>query len=197
MQVILGIGNPGSRYSLNRHNVGFLLLDNLADYFKIKFKPADGNYFSASGTVNDTSFNLIKPSGYVNNSGIAAKELIERFEIDSENMLVVCDDVNLDFGRLRIRKSGGDGGHNGLRSIIYHLNSNKFPRLRIGVGNPEQNINLVDFVLSDFNKDELSSLNEVFSKATTLIVEFIKGGITGILEANSKLGKTIKPDEKA
>ncbi|HLG31664.1 MAG TPA: aminoacyl-tRNA hydrolase [Ignavibacteriaceae bacterium] len=189
MQAILGIGNLGSRYRLNRHNAGFLLLDQFADGSGVNFKSSHGNYFLAEGTFYGSKFSLIKPANYVNNSGIAAKEVVEHYKIGLENLLVICDDVNLDFGELRIRKSGEDGGHNGLRSIIYHLNSNKFPRLRIGVRNKENQIDLVEFVLSDFTKEEILTLKEIFNTASSLLSEFIRGGIKGMLEANSKLRK--------
>ena len=192
MQAILGIGNPGSRYKLNRHNAGFLLLDKFADTIRVNFKPSQRDYFHANGTLYGTNFILIKPANYVNNSGIAASEVVEHYHIELENLLVICDDVNLDFGKLRIRKSGGDGGHNGLRSIIYHLNSNNFPRLRIGVRNQESQKDLVEFVLSDFTKVEFAALKEIFNTASSLLTEFISGGISGMLEANSKLRKNDK-----
>ena len=192
MRAILGIGNPGSRYKLNRHNAGFLLLDKFADTIRVNFKPSQRDYFHANGTLYGTNFILIKPANYVNNSGIAASKVVEHHHIELENLLIICDDVNLDFGKLRIRKSGGDGGHNGLRSIIYHLNSNNFPRLRIGVRNQESQKDLVEFVLSDFTKAEFVTLNEIFNTAASLLTEFISGGLNGMLEANSKLRKNDK-----
>lgn len=187
MQAILGIGNPGSGYKFNRHNAGFLLLDHFADTIGVNFKSSYGNYFQAKGNIAGTEFILIKPGNYVNNSGITVKEVFERYDIELENLFVICDDINLDFGKIRIRKSGGDGGHNGLRSIIYHLNSNKFPRLRIGVKNKELQKDLVEFVLSDFTKEEFLTLKEIFNTSSPMLTEFIRGGVNGMLEANSKL----------
>jgi peptidyl-tRNA hydrolase, PTH1 family len=185
VQLIFGIGNPGSRYQFNRHNAGFLLLDHFARSLGVEFKASKGDYFKAEGLLDDFSFLLIKPSNYVNNSGIAARQIIDHYSLTLDQMLVVCDDVNLDLGRLRVRKSGGDGGHNGLGSIIYHLNSNDFPRLRIGIRNQQLESDLVEFVLSDFNNEELITLKGVFEKASSLVTEFIKKGISGMLELNS------------
>jgi PTH1 family peptidyl-tRNA hydrolase len=191
VRVILGIGNPGSRYASTRHNAGFLLLDHFAETFGLKFKPSSSSYFHSVGSVQGKDFTLVKPANYVNNSGIAAKEITDRFSISLENLLIVCDDINLILGDLRIRRSGGDGGHNGLRSIIYHLNSNKFPRLRIGVNNLDLNSDIVEFVLSDFHKNEIKILNGAFDRSDVLLKNFITDGVDGMLKIHSQLRKKI------
>jgi len=189
VQIILGIGNPEPRYQQNRHNVGFMLLDYFAQKHSLKFKPSKQDYYFSEGNIVGRKYILVKPTTYVNNSGIAANQVIEKFKIKNSEMLVVCDDVNLKLSEFRIRVSGGDGGHNGLGSIIYQLNDNKFPRLRIGVGNEFNRNNIAEFVLSDFNDNEIKKLKEAFDNSVILLEEFIIGGTKQMLDANSKLNK--------
>jgi len=187
VRVILGIGNIGIRYQLNRHNAGFLVLDYFAQNHSIKFKEAKGDYYFCEGVLNQANYFLVKPGNYVNNTGVAALQFFEKYKIDLSDLLVVCDDVNLDMGKLRVRKSGGDGGHNGLSSLIYHLNSSEFPRLRVGIGSDFNKGELSSYVLEDFSKDETKILNKVLKDSSLLVEEFINGGIEALLNANSKL----------
>ena len=187
MRIVFGIGNPGHHYATNRHNVGFLALDYYTSQKKLEYSPSRGSYYQANGLYSDIKFLLVKPSTYVNRSGIAAKEILDAYNLKTEDILVICDDTNLNFGMLRVRLSGGDGGHNGLASIIYNLNSNYFPRIRIGVGRSAEKGNLADFVLSDFNKDETQKLQPIFEKTVLLIDEFIAGGSKAMLDLNSKI----------
>jgi len=190
LQVIFGIGNPGIRYEFTRHNAGFLLLDYFAKKKSISFKEAAGDYLEAEGKIGNQKFTLIKPVTYVNNSGLAARAIFEKHSLSSEEFLVVCDDTNLKNYDFRVRLSGGDGGHNGLSSIIYHLMSDQFPRIRIGIGSNPTDIVLSDYVLSEFSKSELEEYENTFNKCSTLIEEFIVGGSKKMLEANSVLIKS-------
>ena len=190
MRVIFGIGNPGIRYEFTRHNAGFLLLDYFANKLSIKFKESTGEYLQSKGRFNGQDFLLVKPVTYVNNSGIAAKQIFEVYKLIPEEFLVLCDDTNLMNYDLRVRLSGSDGGHNGLSSLIYHLMTDQFPRIRIGIGgNPPETV-LSDYVLSEFSKSELEEYQKTFSKCSTLIEEFIIGGNKKMLEANSLLNKS-------
>jgi len=190
LRTVFGIGNPGHHYATNRHNVGFLILDYYASKKKIEFSPSKDDYYQAAGSMGETKFLLIKPATYVNRSGIAAKEVFDIHNLQTEDLLVICDDTNLNLGTLRVRLSGGDGGHNGLASIIYNLNSNYFPRIRIGVGQNAEINSLADFVLSDFNKYEIRKLQPVIEKTVLLLDEFITGGNRAMLDLNSKLNLT-------
>jgi len=185
LRVIFGIGNPGIRYEFTRHNAGFLLLDYFAKKKSISFKEAAGDYLEAEGKIGNQKFTLIKPVNYVNNSGLAAREIFEKHSLSPEEFLVVCDDTNLKNYDFRVRLSGGDGGHNGLSSIIYHLMSDQFPRIRIGIGNNPTDIILSEYVLSEFSKTELEEYENTFNKSSILIEEFIVGGSKKMLEANS------------
>jgi PTH1 family peptidyl-tRNA hydrolase len=190
LRVIFGIGNPGIRYEFTRHNAGFLLLDYVAEKLSIQFKATTGEYSEAVGKLSNQEFSLIKPVTFVNNSGLAAKQIFEKFNLLPEEFLVICDDTNLKNFEWRVRLSGGDGGHNGLSSIIYHLMSDHFPRIRIGIGSNPTDTVLSDYVLSDFSKDELEEYQNTFKKCSVLIEEFIIGGSKKMLEANSVLMKS-------
>ena len=193
MRCILGIGNPSVKYTRNRHNAGFLILDTFAASKSREFIAAKGDYFFVLGKHKNESYLLIKPTTYVNKSGQAASQVVEEYKIELFDFLVVCDDINIKTGEIRIRRSGGDGGHNGLASIIYNFNSDQFPRLRIGISNDFSEGQLSSYVLSDFNMDEEKILSTVTKKSVLLIEEFIEGGYEAMLNANSKL----KNDESA
>lgn len=187
MRAILGIGNPGSRYIRNRHNVGFQFLDYYADKYLLKFNSSKFEFYFAEGNYDGNPFILVKPTTYVNNSGIAAINLLQHFCLVPDDLLVIVDDIYLEPFNLRLRKSGGDGGHNGLSSIIYHLNSNKFPRLRVGIGNSDKEKSLPEYVLSDFNDDDLIELKKTFDNITILVNHFITNGYDQMLVAYSRL----------
>jgi len=191
VRIILGIGNPETKYKNNRHNIGFMLLDYFAEKHSLKFKPSKQDYYFCEGKISSQKFNLVKPTTYVNNSGIAAKQILEKSKILVNELLVVCDDVNLDVADFRIRASGGDGGHNGLSSIIYHLNDNNFARLRLGIGNNFEKGNMAEYVLSDFEKDEIDQLKETIENSTVLLEEFIIGGFKQMLKHNSRINKNL------
>jgi len=163
------------------------MLDSFAEKKSIGFKPAKGDYFYAKGEVNQIPYYLIKPTTFVNKSGLAAIQFLEEFKIDLNDFLVLCDDVNIRNGELRIRKYGGDGGHNGLASLIYHLNSDQFPRIRIGVGYNNSDEDLADYVLSDFSKEQFETLSQTFKTSDFLLNEFLTGGLKAMLNANSKI----------
>lgn len=195
MRLILGIGNPGSKYKNNRHNVGFIILDHLASLNSISYTTARGDYHSASGSLEGNDYQLIKPTTYVNNSGVAAKQALEKYNLDVKDLLVIHDDVNLRRSEIRLKARGGDGGHNGLNSLIYHLMSDEFPRIRVGIGNDFEKGEMVRYVLSDFGKEEMKELNENFETIKTLINEFITGGINKLLDANSRISNPDKNSE--
>ncbi len=132
MQIIIGLGNPGAKYSNTWHNLGFMAVDKFAIKNDLNFKAGKGKYYSAAGFVNFKKVVIVKPVTYMNLSGIAVREILDYYDADISDMLIVYDDINLDIGSVRIRKSGTAGGHNGIKSIINALGTNEFPRLRIG-----------------------------------------------------------------
>ncbi len=187
MRVIVGIGNPESSYINNRHNAGFLFLDYFASRFSISFIPSKGDYYFCQGKIDTSEFILIKPTTYVNNSGIAALQVAEKYKINPDDILVVHDDLDLDFSTFKIKKQGGFGGHNGVNSIIYHLKNENFPRIRIGIGNNFEKGLMADYVLSDFDDSELPELPTIFKNISVLVDEFIIGGMKSMFNKHSKL----------
>ena len=195
MRAILGIGNVGNRYALTRHNIGFMFLDFLAGKYSIEFKPSKSDYYFGIGKIEGSDFALIRPTTYVNNSGIAAAHFISAYNSSPEDLLVIHDDINLNFGKLKTKLNGGDGGHNGISSIIYHLNSNQFPRVRIGIGNDFDRGAQADYVLDKFPREEMNRLTEIFEKTLLLTEEFILNGTKGLLDVNSRLNPKEKRKE--
>jgi peptidyl-tRNA hydrolase, PTH1 family len=195
VRLILGIGNPGSRYKLNRHNVGFLFLDHFAKKHSIQFKPSKGDYYRAEGDISGSEFLLIKPTTYVNNSGIPAKDILDEKSLTPSELLVIFDDVNLPFGRFRLKAFGSSGGHNGMSSIIYHLNSDQFPRIRIGIDRSKEE-SLSDYVLSDFNSTEFLELEKIFDLISVITGDFITGGIKTALDTNSRVNSKVNSENK-
>lgn len=186
MRLVVGIGNPGKRYELTRHNAGFIILDAFAAKHGLDFKPSKKDYYIAGSENIASPFFLIKPTTYVNMSGTAVLDFIDQYNIDTSDILVVADDINLELGRIRLRQSGGDGGHNGLKSIIYHLESNYFPRLRFGIGSEFEKGLMADFVLTKFSSEDLKYLEKPVLFSVELIEKFISDGYKSMLDHFSK-----------
>ncbi len=176
--LIVGLGNPGKEYAATRHNIGFITLDRLAqqehfDIKKIKFKSLVCDTVLAGKRCM-----MMKPSTFMNNSGEAVGECARFYKIPPEHILVIYDDINFDPGVMRIRKKGSDGGHNGMKSIIYHLNSNAFPRIRMGIGaKPHPEYDLADWVLSGFSENEKKTLEPAIDNACDAIRQIVAGEI--------------------
>ena len=132
--IVVGLGNPGSKYTLTRHNSGFLCIDMLAEKLNFKVDKLKFKSLIADTTINGHRCIVMKPQTYMNNSGEAIRECAAFYKIKPENVIVIYDDISLDVGKLRIRRKGTDGGHNGIKSIIYHLNNDQFPRIKVGCG---------------------------------------------------------------
>lgn len=170
-----------------------MFLDYLAAKYSLSFLPSKYDYYYAEYSLEGNPFCFIKPSNYVNNSGYSAFQALSNYKIPTEELLVVYDDVYLPIAEFKVRLAGGDGGHNGIKSIIYHLSTEKFNRLRIGVrGKDYLQQNLVEYVLSDFSNDEKKAIENVFEKCFILTVAFIVGGSKKLLDVNSTLGKSDK-----
>lgn len=195
MKFILGIGNPGSKYTNTRHNIGFQVLDGFAASQNLKFIPSKSDFWFVESKLNTFPFFLIKPSTYVNNTGLILPDLINKFGLKNENLLVIYDDINLETGKIRIRKTGSDGGHNGIKSIIYNLRTENFLRIRIGISQPKENINIADYVLSEFTKDEKLLIKNKFPLIFKLIEQFIIGNQNKMLNYFSIASQKNKPNE--
>lgn len=194
MRAIVGIGNPGAKYKLNRHNIGYLILDYFSQSYNLKFSNSKYDFHYLESQIGDNKFMLVKPTTYVNKTGEAVFQLVENFFIEPQNILVLVDDVNLKKFDFRLKKNGSDGGHNGLYSIISQLKTTNFPRLRIGIGNEFEKGKLSDFVLSDFSDNELKILENLFPFFAKIIQAFITGGFTLSLSVYSNIKQQIKKD---
>lgn len=191
---IAGLGNPGARYHDTRHNIGFMAIDKLAEFFKINSFEFEDNYLYAVYEYKEKQVVLLKPLTYMNASGLALKSFYDKYELKTENMLIVYDDVNLDFGVLRMRPSGTDGGQNGMRSIIYEMGTEAIPRLRIGIRNEEvlqkvgdeSGFTLADYVLSGFTDAESENMDKVMGASQAAILSFLDEGIS---EAMNRFNK--------
>jgi len=177
--MIVGLGNVGHEYEETRHNVGFMVADEVSLRLRKRFSPGKGEYYVTEFSHGGEEALLLKPTTFMNNSGVAVKDAVDRFGIQLEDLLVVYDDFNIPFPQLRLRKSGSDGGHNGVNSIIYHLNSDDFPRLRCGIGTEEVVVgrDMSDFVLSEFAADEIPEVKKMVKNAADAVFVFISGGI--------------------
>jgi PTH1 family peptidyl-tRNA hydrolase len=193
LKVILGLGNPGRQYEATRHNVGWWVLDHLADVWHFEGWKRDGDAMVATGTVAGTRTRLIKPLTYMNLSGAVLKNYLRRpFWAAGKDLLVVVDDVALPVGRYRIRARGSAGGHNGLRSIEGALGNQEYARLRIGVGPSEERRNiyhdLADFVLAPFARDEREEIIELIPKIESAIGTWLREGVERAMNAHNKSG---------
>jgi len=184
---VVGLGNPGKDYSYTRHNVGFDTVDILASRNNIKINKIKFKSVYGEGIIGGKKTLLVKPQTYMNNSGMAVLDLYKFYKIPLENIIVIVDDVDIEFGTIRIRKKGSSGSHNGLKSIIYHLESEEFPRIKIGIGNKKEGQDLADFVLSRFSKDERIYIDAAIEKAAQAVETIIKYDIDKAMnEFNSR-----------
>lgn len=177
MFLIVGLGNPGSRYARNRHNLGFQVLDRLAARHDLRFDRSQKQALVAQGTIAGQRVLLAKPQTYMNASGEAVAPLARFYQIPLDRVMVIFDDLDLPLGTLRLRPGGGAGGHNGMRSIIHHLGSDAFPRLRIGIGRPPGRMAPTAYVLQDFRPEEEAEMAIVREQAADAIELWLSEGL--------------------
>jgi PTH1 family peptidyl-tRNA hydrolase len=177
IRLITGLGNPGRRYSKTRHNVGFMVLDAMAKERDFSFVPGKGEFEIGEFVIDRRIIRAVKPITYMNSCGSAVAEAARYYRIAVPEILVVVDDANIPMGKIRIRKGGSDGGHNGLKSLIENLDSNRFPRIRIGIGPIAEGMPLEDYILSRFTDNELGRMQEIIDRAVDLVFKIIVSGI--------------------
>jgi peptidyl-tRNA hydrolase, PTH1 family len=165
MKLIAGLGNPGSEYRHTRHNIGFEVIDSLSELLDIPLDHSKYNGLFGKGRVGTEDVVLVKPLTYMNLSGEAIKPLMRFYKIDIKDLIVIYDDLDLEVGKMRLRFKGSAGGHNGMKSIIYHLGSQDFKRVRVGIGRPEGRQPVVDFVLRPFSSEENPIVQETIKRA--------------------------------
>lgn len=193
MKLIAGLGNPDEKYENTRHNVGFMVADKLAETIGAKFNQRMKRAKIASVFYKGEKIIIIKPQTYMNLSGESVAPIADYFRIPKEDILIVVDDVNLSLGKLRMRKSGSAGGHNGLKSVILNLATEEFPRLRIGVGAPAADINgekdMINHVLGRFSRDEEKTVEEMTEKGAEAALAFCTEGIDAAMNSFNGEGK--------
>ncbi|NRT74650.1 aminoacyl-tRNA hydrolase [Clostridium beijerinckii] len=175
MFLIVGLGNPGNEYENTRHNIGFKVIDNIAKEYNIEINRQKFKGMYGEGFINGKKVMLLKPTTYMNLSGESVREVVDFYNLSNDEILVIYDDISLEVGKLRIREKGSAGGHNGIKSIIAHLNSEIFSRIKVGVGQP--NGDLVKHVLGKFTKEETAILSESVEASTRAAAEIIKSDV--------------------
>lgn len=181
MKIIVGLGNPTPKYRNNYHNLGFMTADALAEKLKMKIKTSECKSLTAQKTIDGDDVVIAKPQTFMNLSGEAVKELLRKYGAYSEDLIVVYDDADIPVGKLRLRKEGSAGTHNGMRSIIKEINSENFPRLRIGFGCAElkdKSVPIIEKVLSDISYADREKINEAIQKAADKLFDYIAGKLT-------------------
>ena len=187
MHLIVGLGNPGSQYENTRHNAGFMVVDKLAGEYGISVNKSKFDVNYGRGTIDDHAVMLAKPMAFMNRSGWPVQKLAAYFKINSKDLMVIHDDIDLAFGRLKIKEKGGHGGHKGLKSIINAVGEDEFVRLRLGVGRSETGSSVSDHVLGPFFGDESKQLDLVLTRARDAVITILTEGIkVGMNQFNQK-----------
>ncbi|WP_211232600.1 aminoacyl-tRNA hydrolase [Brachyspira alvinipulli] len=195
-KLVIGLGNPGEEYKNNRHNIGFIMLDKIAQNLSVNFDNNKKKSLYGRAKKNDIEYILLKPLTYMNLSGESASYITKFFNINVEDIIVIYDDMDIPFGTFKIKKGGSSGGHNGIKSLIAHLKSDDFTRIRIGIGRPSAGKQVNDYVLSSFNKSEREQLDN------DIAIDIIEAVKTALFEspiiAQNKYNKRLnnKKDDK-
>lgn len=172
MKLIVGLGNPGKEYENTRHNIGFIFIDNFAKKNGITIDKEKFNGLYAQTTIKNEKIILLKPLSYMNLSGEVVRKFVDFFKINLEDILIINDDLDMNMGRIRLRPSGSSGGHNGLKNIAFHLNSENFKRLKIGISN-DKTIDTKDYVLGKFSKEEKDIIENLKDTVNNLLYDYL------------------------
>lgn len=190
MFIIAGLGNPDDRYQGTRHNVGFDVIDRLAEKYNIAVDTRKHRAYIGKGIIGGQKVILAKPQTYMNLSGESIRSLVDYYKVDPEaEVLVIYDDISLEVGQLRIRKKGSAGGHNGIKNIIAHLDTTVFPRIKIGVGEKPKGYDLADYVLGKFSKGERELMEEGYDEAACAVEMIVMGEIDRAMNEYNKKKK--------
>ncbi len=195
MYIIAGLGNPTAQYQGTRHNVGFDVIDKLADRYNISVEGRKSRAFVGKGIIEGQKVLLVKPQTFMNLSGESIRGLVDYYKIDPETeFLVIYDDISLDVGQLRIRKKGSAGGHNGIKNIIAQLDTQVFARIKVGVGEKPKGYDLADYVLGHFSKAEREMMEEGYDNAIEAIKLFLQDDIDQAMNLYNRKAKVEKGD---
>ena len=175
--IVVGLGNPGGKYALTRHNVGFWCVDRLAAEHSISFSRRNRSALVGEGLLDGHRVVLAKPRTFVNGSGLAVSYLLTRFGVTPRELILICDDVALPLGKIRLREKGSAGGHNGLKSVIETVGSDRLPRLRVGVGRPPDGDDQIDYVLGTMPDEERETADRAVAAAAAAVLSIVTDGI--------------------
>ena len=177
MYIIIGLGNPEEEYSKTRHNMGFNAINKIAEQYGLKINKNKFQGLYESAIIEGQKVILIKPQTYMNLSGECVKQFVDFYKIQKEEILVIYDDMDIEPGKIKIRKKGGPGGHNGMKSIIKMLGTEELSRIRVGIGRPEHNGDEINYVIGAIPEEEIPKLNEGVENAKEAVIEVLKNGI--------------------
>ena len=177
MYLIIGLGNPEEEYRKTRHNMGFNAINKIAEQYGIKVNKSKFQGLYESAIIEGKKVMLIKPQTYMNLSGECIKQFVDFYKIPNEDILVIYDDMDIEPGKIKIRKKGGAGGHNGMKSIIKILGTEEFARIRTGIGRPEHSGDEINYVIGAIPEEEIPKLQEGVEKAKEAVIEILKNGI--------------------
>lgn len=181
MKCIIGLGNPGRKYENTRHNIGFMVIDELLRRYQTTLSREKFNGLYTIEHIKQEKVLFVEPQTFMNRSGECIRPLIDYFNIDLDNVLVIYDDLDLPIGKIRLRQQGGHGGHNGIRSLIDHLGTKKFKRIRVGIGRPTQQMSIVDYVLQRFSSDQLDGVNESIMQSADACEQWFKDDFSQVM----------------
>jgi PTH1 family peptidyl-tRNA hydrolase len=191
----VGLGNPGNQYSRNRHNLGFMVVDRVLEKYQFPPFRAKFNGEASIGLIGSNKTLILKPTTFMNESGRSVAAAVNFYKLKTEQVTVIHDDLDLSFGKIRIKKSGGHGGHNGLRSIDNHIGSN-YQRIRIGIGHPGERRKVIDYVLADFQKEDANRLKSVIEAIVSQINLGLRGDDVEFMNKIILVMEKIKLDRK-
>ena len=177
MNLIIGLGNPEIEYDRTRHNMGFKTINKIAQQYNIEINRSKFQGLYESALIEGKKVILVKPQTYMNSSGNCVKEIADFYKVPKEEIIVIYDDMDIEPGKIKIRKKGSSGGHNGIKSIIEMLGTEEFPRIRIGIGRPEHNGDEINYVIGEIPEEEIPILEEGVEKAKEAVIEILKNGI--------------------
>lgn len=177
MYLIIGLGNPEEEYARTRHNMGFDTINKISEKYNIKVNKSKFNALYGTGDIEGDKVILLKPQTYMNLSGTAIRDFMNFYKLSPENIIVIFDDLDIEPGIIKIRKKGGPGTHNGMKSVVNEIKSEDFCRIRIGIGNPEYKNDLLNYILTRIPDDEYKILEKAIDNATSAIAEILKNGI--------------------
>jgi len=184
--VIVGLGNPGAKYENTRHNVGFDTVEILSRRHNIKLSKLKHKALIGDGNIGGRKVILAKPQTFMNLSGESVREIVEWYKIPVKNIIIVYDDIDLPVGKLRLRPKGSAGTHNGMKSVIYQIQSDEFPRVRIGIDKPPEGWDLANYVLGRFSNDERKMVEEAIERAADAVETIVKSGIDSAMNKYNK-----------